>query len=381
MFNLPLSEDRALALECKPDAREFTVYVPALEFRRALWAAVRPPLNPPHLLDELDLERRFDLQAVVRTSGSPVAVSGRLHAALCFRGTKFSVTFRADSGTNDISPVSQGEPLRCDAGGWEINDHTEPAYRLVYDHIAEAPGEWKGLILVTGRTGSGKTTCLNHLLALYLRNSLGGSVPNPHVVATGDPVEVSCLIPGGSNPGTSGERINFTARTLGIDVLTVGDALNDALRETPMAVVAGELRGDDDFRAALRFAGTGHLVLATAHNSSLVDAFAKLIEVTEAKFPSDRAGLVQHLRAVVHIESLPDGLKLPALWRSTPAGRQNFVSEGLSSILPAPTAGDSGVQRGVLGRYWMLQRLKQAASDEERKYALALDIGASGSVR
>lgn len=393
MTSPPLTLKGILRLGCELYAdKDFTVYIPAEDFRKSLWHAMHSEteslLQWPNPLDKstILLERStvFDLECRFRISDRDF--SGRIHAALCFSGTTFSVTFRS---LTPPAPRSAGTAvclyspsvLDCE---WKPRKVLMPETKLAGNDIlyqaifGSSTEKASGLVLITGATGSGKTFCLNALLTMYVE-SVCVVKPDrrPHVVAIGDPVETRFYErPAEPNTlrqiGDAQRRlifrpIDYTARTLGVDVVSIEQALTDALRETPNAVVVSELRTPNEFRAALDFAATGHLIFATSHNTSLVDAMAKLIrEYAADDTPSQRSALVQRLKAVIHIERFPDGLFLSAFWRATPSGKRNFVSEGLSSILHRAPVKDDGTQ-GVLGRYWMAKELSS------RKYGMTLD--------
>jgi hypothetical protein len=404
MDTLPVVLRRPLRLECELYREsDFTVYLEASDFRDRLWNAIRDPVDARFTPNELVEANHFDFQDEILfpQGGDDTIRPGRVHAALCFSGRYFSVTLRSVKPKLNNAPSASAMPFveeYCDLlakkeRGVLIPDDIYPGHQELHDALRKVEaggGAASGLVLIAGATGSGKTACLNALLTLYLREVLAKEKGRrPHVLAIGDPVE--SLLYGRRMESNSIEQsfegmrqmkecrpVDFTARTLGVDTLSVHQGLIDALRETPTAVVVSELRDDQDFIAALRFAATGHLIFATSHNTSLVDAFGKLIEVTEATTPSDRSVLVQRLRAVIHLEPFGDKLRVPAFWRSTSAGKRNFVSDGLSSILAGAPAGVDDGSRGVLGRYWMLQQL--GAGKIGPKYeqylerALALDL-------
>jgi hypothetical protein len=237
----------------------------------------------------------------------------------------------------------------------------------------------KGLVLIAGGTGSGKTDCLTQLLSLHIKELFKqehGKMSSrlPHIVAIGDPVEGLFFRGKGNTIDGSAEVLremldrpfDYTARILGADVASIGAALKDALRETPEAVIAGELRSEEDFRATLDFAATGHLIFATCHSRSLVEVFSQLLKVMgSSRSASDRAALVHRLAAIVHIEKLGEDTRVPVVWRPSVRGQQDFVSEGLSSIIPAsPLKADK--DKGVLGRYWVLKELIGIATELEK---------------
>ena len=110
----------------------------------------------------------------------------------------------------------------------------------------------KGLILVTGPTGSGKSTTLAAMVD-YLNNTFEG-----HIITIEDPIEFvhkskKCLV---------------NQRELGVHTLSFANALKSALREDPDIVLVGEMRDLETIQLALTAAETGHLVFGTLHTSS-----------------------------------------------------------------------------------------------------------------
>jgi twitching motility protein PilT len=123
-----------------------------------------------------------------------------------------------------------------------------------------------GLILVTGPTGSGKSTTLASLLD-YLNQHESG-----HIITLEDPVEFvhqhkNCLV---------------NQREIGADSLTFHNALKSLLRQDPDIVLVGELRDMETIEAALTIAETGHLVFGTLHTNSCVQTINRIINVFPA---------------------------------------------------------------------------------------------------
>ncbi len=124
----------------------------------------------------------------------------------------------------------------------------------------------KGLILVTGPTGSGKSTTLASMVD-YINNSRPG-----HILTVEDPIEFihfhkKCII---------------NQREVGTDTDSFGNALKYALREDPDVILIGEMRDLETINAALTIAETGHLVLATLHTTDAIQTLNRIIDV----FPS-----------------------------------------------------------------------------------------------
>jgi twitching motility protein PilT len=168
-----------------------------------------------------------------------------------------------------------------------------------------------GLVLVTGATGSGKSTSLAAMID-YINKTQAG-----HIVTVEDPVEFThrhqkCLV---------------TQREVGSDTLSFGRALKSILRQDPDYVLVGELRDHETIEAALTLAETGHLTFATLHTSDAVQSINRIIDV----FPSHQQAQVRTqlsftLEAVFSQQLLPSatgrGRNLAAeIMLATPAVR------------------------------------------------------------
>lgn len=141
-----------------------------------------------------------------------------------------------------------------------------------------------GLVLVTGPTGSGKTTTLASMIDKFNREQRG------HIITLEDPIEFihvhqNCIV---------------NQREVGIDTNSYKLALKQVLRQDPDVCLLGELRDLETIEAAMTLAETGHLVFATLHTNNAIQTISRLVGV----FPSDqqdrvRAQLSFVLRAVV----------------------------------------------------------------------------------
>ncbi len=151
----------------------------------------------------------------------------------------------------------------------------------IFGQIAETP---RGIVLVTGPTGSGKSTTLAAMVD-YINDKDYG-----HILTVEDPIEFvhqskKCLI---------------NQREVGPHTLSFANALRSALREDPDVILVGEMRDLETIRLALTAAETGHLVFGTLHTSSAAKTVDRIIDVfPAAEKEMVRAMLSESLRAVI----------------------------------------------------------------------------------
>ncbi len=126
----------------------------------------------------------------------------------------------------------------------------------------------RGLVLVVGRTGTGKSTTLAGMIDYRNENSTG------HIITIEDPIEFL----------HSHKQMIVSQRELGLDTLSVGNGLKNAMRAAPDVILVGEIRDTDTMEAAITFAETGHLVLATLHSNNANQAMERILNF----FPHER---------------------------------------------------------------------------------------------
>jgi twitching motility protein PilT len=150
--------------------------------------------------------------------------------------------------------------------------------------------EHRGLVLVTGATGSGKTTTLAAMIDHMNRTR------QQHIVTIEDPIEVlhtdrSCIV---------------NQREIGLDTTDFMQALRRALRQDPDVILIGELRDAETAETALQAAESGHLVFSTLHTIDAAETLARMVEFFPAgKQPQIRSILAGVLRGVVSQRLLP----------------------------------------------------------------------------
>lgn len=213
----------------------------------------------------------------------------------------------------------------------------------------------RGLVLVTGPTGSGKSTTLAAMVDHKNATELG------HILTIEDPIEFV----------QSSRKCLVNQREVARDTLSFNAALRSALREDPDTILVGELRDLETIRLALTAAETGHLVFGTLHTSSAAKTIDRIIDV----FPGEekdmvRAMLSESLRAVISQALLKKktGGRLAAheIMMGTPAIR-NLIREG--KIAQMYSAIQTGQNVGMQTLDQCLQRLVSRGMVEHEEAA------------
>ena len=158
----------------------------------------------------------------------------------------------------------------------------------------------RGLVIVVGGTGSGKSTTLAAMIDHRNSNSPG------HIITVEDPVEFV-------HPH---KKSVVTQREVGLDTNSFGDALKNTLRQAPDVILVGEVRDTETMEAAITFAETGHLCLCTLHANNANQSLERIINF----FPAERHEQIYlllslNLRGVISQRLIPtvDGKRVAAL--------------------------------------------------------------------
>jgi len=218
----------------------------------------------------------------------------------------------------------------------------------------------KGLVLVTGPTGSGKSTTLTALIDHINRNR------TDHIITIEDPIEFvhenrKCLI---------------NQRQVGEHTGSFKDALRAALREDPDVVLIGEMRDLETVSIAIETAETGHLVFGTLHTSSAASTVDRIID----QFPADRQDQIR-----VMLASSLKGVISQTLCRKTGGGRvpalevmmgtspiQNLIREAKVFQIPS-TIQTSRKQGMCLMNDSLLDLVRRKVVEPQEAYAKAVD--------
>jgi twitching motility protein PilT len=216
-----------------------------------------------------------------------------------------------ESGDLDIAYTAEGLP-RFRVNAFRQRGAISFAFRVIprevpsFEQLNLPPGvgrlanEHRGLVLVTGATGSGKTTTLAAMLDHINRTR------HQHIVTIEDPIEIlhpdrNCIV---------------NQREVGLDTENFAQALRRVLRQDPDTILIGELRDAETAQTALQAAESGHLVFSTLHTIDAAETVGRMIEFfPPAKQQQIRSVLAGVLRGVISQRLLPrvDGGRVAAV--------------------------------------------------------------------
>ncbi len=187
-----------------------------------------------------------------------------------------------------------------------------PEYSLmgIPDGVMELAALTKGLVLVTGAAGSGKSTTISYIIDRI------NSTRNCHILTLEDPIEFL----------HHHKKSIVTQREISIDSVSYAKALRAGMREAPDVILVGEMRDLETIEIALTAAETGHLVLSTLHTVGAANSIDRIIDVFPAAQQAQiRVQMSMVLRAIVSQQLVPKakGGQIAAfeIMRTTPAIR------------------------------------------------------------
>ncbi|HET7138342.1 MAG TPA: PilT/PilU family type 4a pilus ATPase [Gaiellaceae bacterium] len=257
-----------------------------------------------------DVHLKFGLSPVVRIDGEltplgdlPAFDSEALEDVLNAVGASAPRRVRLFHETGEMDTAYQLPDLpRFRVNAFRQRGDISFAFRVIPAQIPDFRGlglppgveklseEHRGLVLVTGATGSGKTTTLAAMLGHINRTR------RQHIVSIEDPIEIlhpdiNCIV---------------NQREVGLDTDNFHEALRRVLRQDPDVILIGELRDAETAETALQAAESGHLVLSTMHTVDAAETVSRYVEFFPAiKQPQVRSILAGVLRGVVSQRLLP----------------------------------------------------------------------------
>ena len=217
--------------------------------------------------------------------------------------------------------------------------------------LAERP---RGLVLVTGPTGSGKSTTLAAMIDKVNKERKG------HIITVEDPIEFihrhqSCIV---------------NQREVGTDTKSFANALKYSLREDPDVILVGEMRDLETIAAALTIAETGHLAFATLHTNSAAESINRIIDVFPHNQQSQvRAQLAFVLEGVITQTLLPKAkgrgrVMACEIMVATPAIRALIRDEKIHQIYSAMQAGKKFGMQTMNDSLYQLWMSREVTEDE-----------------
>lgn len=240
----------------------------------------------------------------------------------------------------------------------EIKTIAELGLPATVNNFANFP---RGLVLVTGPTGSGKSTTLAALIDQI------NDQKSHHIITIEDPIEFT----------HKSKKSLVVQREVHYDTYSFSAALRSSLRQDPDVVLIGEMRDLETISAAITIAETGHLVFATLHTNSAAQSIDRMVDVFPPhQQPQIRSQLANILQAICSQRLIPaiGGGRLAAaeILMATPAVR-NIIREGKSHQLDAviQTGGDVGMQSMDKTLVSMVQS-GTITYDDARDYAVDL---------
>ncbi len=249
-------------------------------------------------------------------------------------------------------------------------------HRLVDLQLPGSLGEMmramRGLILVTGPTGQGKSTTVRAMLQQLAEERA------VRIITIEDPIEHLF----------ADARSHFEQREVGIDTATFADGIRNAMRQDPNVIFVGEIRDRESIWAAMQAAETGHLIVSTLHADSVAQAIGRLREhYPVAEQGALSALLARNLNAIICQRLVPNlsGKRTPCLEiLKRDAGVQEAIRENRLSLLEGIVEASNHSGMHTFDQY--LQELMVAgmiSADTAREYAVnrhRLDLALRGIV-
>ena len=269
----------------------------------------------------------------------------------------------AEIGELDAAKTVAGHRIRINL--YKVSGTISAALRLLSDYIPRIeelqlpdavrmfPTYQKGIVLVTGETGSGKSTTLAAILDQI------NHTRNEHIITLEDPIEYIY----------QPDRCVISQREVGTDTRSYADGLRAILREDPDIILIGEMRDGETIETALTAAETGHLVFATLHTNSASDSIDRIVGTFPAEHqPQIRMQLSTTIKAVLSQQLLvrkggKGRIAACEVMISTPAIR-NQIREGKTPQMESAIL-TSAKEGSVTMDNYLLKLVKEGSIDVE----------------
>jgi twitching motility protein PilT len=306
---MPVKIDELLRVATQFGASDLHCKAGSQPFMR-IGGELRPILNAPRLTQEDTLDMAFSMMSNRQKQRFKEVSEADIAYGVSGLG-RFRANIFQQRGT--VGMVLRVIPDR-------VRTITELGLPPVIERIAE---EQRGLILVTGTTGSGKSTTLAAMID-YINAKRGG-----HLITIEDPIEF-----------LHRDKKSFvTQREVDVDTRSFAEALRGALRQDPDVILVGEMRDHETIETALTAAETGHLVLSTLHTLDATETVRRIV----SSFPphlqkSVRIQLAGIIRAVISmrlVRSAEGAGRVPAaeVMVSTGLIRDYIINEEKTSLI------------------------------------------------
>ena len=281
---------------------------------------LNPLLRRAVELGASDIHLKVGLPPILRRDGEigaleecPIVTDKDTESVLELVGQRSPERLAAFETVGDLDVAYQSADLpRFRVNAFKQRGHISVAFRVIPKNIPTFEAlhlpqgirrlaeEHRGLVLVTGATGSGKTTTLAAIIDHINRSR------HQHIVTIEDPIEIlhsdhSCIV---------------NQREIGLDTSDFMQALRRALRQDPDVILIGELRDAETAQTALQAAESGHLVFSTLHTVDAAETIGRMVEFfPEGKQQMIRSVMAGVLRGVISQRLLPraDGGRIAAV--------------------------------------------------------------------
>ena len=218
--------------------------------------------------------------------------------------------------------------------------------------------EHRGLILVTGATGSGKTTTLAAMIDHMNKTR------TQHIITIEDPIEIlhpdqGCIV---------------NQREIGLDTTDFGQALRRALRQDPDIILIGELRDAETAQTALQAAESGHLVLSTLHTIDAAETVARMVEF----FPPEKQQVIRAIMAGV-LRGVVSQRLLPRVGGGRVAAIEAMVMNARIAELIREARADEITDAVAEGEYFGMQTFTQALIEHVLAGSIDREVAANAA--